>query len=111
MRQSSIFIDNCPLPITENKEGVVLYVRVTPRAAKNRIGVIETRGENIFLKVFVTAPPNENQANLAVIETLSVFFDVASSSLDLIKGHTAREKVILIRKLSFLEISERLRTI
>ena len=85
-------------------EGTLLALKVTPRASKNQIG--EAIGAELKLKV--TAPPVDSAANRAVIEFLAETLDCAKSAVVLVKGETARHKMILIRGLPPEEVSKRL---
>lgn len=68
--------------------GTTLALRVTPNARHNTL----TRGEN-GLRCTVTAPPEDGNANHAVIVLLSHALGVARSRLILTHGATARDKV------------------
>ena len=72
----------------------LLRVRVTPKAASERIR-IETRadGETI-VRVDVTAAPEKGKANAAVIGLLAKALGRPRSSLSVAQGGTARDKVI-----------------
>ena len=48
------------------------------------------------LRVAVTAPPHEGQANKAVIEALAEYFRVPRSRVRILLGRTARRKVVEI---------------
>lgn len=85
-------------------EGTLLAVKVTPRASRNEIG--EPVGAE--LKIKVTAPPVDSAANRAVIEFLAEVLDCAKSAVVLIRGDTARHKVLLVRGMSAETIEERL---
>jgi Uncharacterized conserved protein len=52
-----------------------------PRSSKNEI--IDVGGD---LHAYVTAPPLENKANLAVRDLLAKKFDVAKSEVTLVRG-------------------------
>jgi uncharacterized protein YggU (UPF0235/DUF167 family) len=58
-----------------------LRVHVHPRSNKNEI--VEVGGD---LHAYVTAPPLENKANLAVRDLLAKRFDVAKSEVTLVRG-------------------------
>jgi len=72
--------------------GVRMYVKVSPRSAKNEITKI-SEGE---YKVKLTAAPVDNQANLMLKEVLAKYFNVPKSSLKIIAGKTAKTKLIEI---------------
>ena len=71
-----------------NPEAVLLHVRVQPKARAN--AVKGWHGE--ALRVSVTAAPEDGKANRAVIELLAETFDVAPSSIDLVRGAASRDK-------------------
>lgn len=58
-----------------------IRIRVHARASKNEI--VEVGG---MLHAYVTAPPLENKANLAVRDLLAKRFDVAKSEVTLVRG-------------------------
>ena len=94
-------------PLRETKDGVELFVRLTPKASHNRIqGLYFDNKEQCYLKVTVTSPPVDGEANKAIIHFLAKKLGVAPSSLDLIRGHTDRHKTILIRSLSLESIQK-----
>lgn len=67
--------------------GAEIAVKVTPKAARNRL---VQDGE--ILRAYVTAPPENGKANAAVRTLLATAMQVAPSTLDLIRGQTARDK-------------------
>ncbi len=71
--------------------GTTLSVRVTPKAAANRIVVAEG-----VLRVYVTAVPEDGAANDAVHKLLSKALGLARSRLTLVQGATSRDKVFRI---------------
>lgn len=85
-------------PYKETEEGVCLYLKVTPKAAQNRIGKVIASPDQVQLKVYVTAAPEDGKANLAVIELLASEMGIAKSQLVIIKGHTQHNKVCLIKQ-------------
>lgn len=66
-----------------------IKVKVIPNAKKNRI----VQEREVF-KVYVNAPAVEGKANKALIEILADYFQVRKSSIKIIRGEKAREKVI-----------------
>lgn len=60
---------------------MMIRVRVHARSSKNEI--IEVKGD---LHAYVTAPPLENKANMAVRDLLAKRFDVTKSSVVLVRG-------------------------
>jgi len=72
--------------------GVTISVRIQPRSSKNSI----TRMEDGSLKIRLTAPPVDGAANEALIGYLAKALAVSKSSVEIVSGHTAREKRIRI---------------
>ena len=70
----------------------MLTVRIQPRASKNGI----TRMEDGSLKIRLTAPPVDGAANEALIKFLAEILAVAKSQVEIVSGHTARQKIIRI---------------
>lgn len=48
------------------------------------------------LKIRLTAPPVDGAANAALIEFLSNAFSVPKSHIEILSGHTARQKIVRI---------------
>jgi len=84
---------------------VSITLKVHPRASRNEIGPVEAG----MVKVRVTAPPVDSEANEAVLRLLAEALDCSRSSLDLLRGHTSRIKVVRITGLSPEEVAGRLR--
>ena len=71
-----------------NPEAVLLHVRVQPKARANAV-----KGwHGAALRVSVTAAPEDGKANRAVIDLLAETFDVAPSSIILVRGAASRDK-------------------
>ena len=72
-----------------------ILVRVEAQAKKNEVVVL---GEQCF-KVRTTKPAKEGKANAGVIELLSKHFSVPKSNIEIISGHRAKEKIVIIDEL------------
>jgi hypothetical protein len=81
------------LRITEKDGGVVLNVRVQPRARRNEIAGVH--GE--ALKIALTAPPVEGAANDACIAFLAKRFALPRSHVTIVAGHASRNKIIRLQ--------------
>ena len=71
--------------------GTEIALRVTPKAARNRITL-----EDGALRVYVTAAPENGKANAAVQKLLAKHMGLAKSRVQLIRGETARDKVFRV---------------
>jgi uncharacterized protein YggU (UPF0235/DUF167 family) len=79
-------------------DGFYFWIKVTPKAAKNRVGqLIEGAFAKQVLQVYVTAPPSDNLANKAVIEVLAEYLHCAKSKINIVSGLTTREKKIFVK--------------
>jgi uncharacterized protein len=84
------------LLLKRSGSGVSLTVRITPRAARAAIG-----GEHAgALKVSVTAPPSDGEANAALIEQLAAALDIPKSAIEITHGHAHRLKTVHIEGVS-----------
>ncbi|MCB1113410.1 MAG: DUF167 domain-containing protein [Chlamydiia bacterium] len=73
------------------------WVKLTPKASSNRIGEeIALENGQIALQVWVTAIPEDNKANKALLKLLSKHLKVPVSSIEIIRGQTSRVKQIQI---------------
>ena len=77
-------------------ESCTLKIRVQPRASRNQVDGFEKD----TLRLRVTAPPTEGQANDGVIALLSKTLGVSKSRLEIVRGHGSRNKVVSIEALT-----------
>jgi len=78
--------------------GVRINLRVTPKAAQNKIqSVMRDADGNLLLKVAVTTVPEDGKANKAVIKLLAKSFGIAKSDIVLLSGETSRVKKLFLR--------------
>jgi uncharacterized protein len=79
--------------IRKSTEGTTVDIYVQPRASKNAMAGIH---EGV-LKVRLTAPPVEGEANRECLKFLAKVFLIPKSQLEVIQGHKSRHKTILVR--------------
>lgn len=92
-----LLLEDIPPFAQKNEIGFSFWIKVTPKASKNRIGELtDTTMNKKALKVYVTAAPEDNQANIAVIEQLAKYLHKPKSKIQILKGHTTREKCIQV---------------
>lgn len=85
-----------PPYIRVDPDGVILAIKLQPRAAKNEIcGLHGTE-----LRVRVTAPPVDAAANDALVKFLADAFDCPRSCIKIVYGHTSRHKQIKLTGIS-----------
>ncbi|MET0363979.1 MAG: DUF167 domain-containing protein [Sphingobium sp.] len=95
-------------------DAMVVAVRLSPRAASDRIGGLWTdaAGQR-WLSAAVTAPPDKGRANAALIGLLAETLGLPRSSISLEAGETSRLKRLRIARAdaAAAEILERLETL
>lgn len=90
--------------LKETVGGILLSVKLQPRASKNEIG--EALGEE--LKIKVSAPPVDAAANQALVELLAETLGCSRGKVELIRGHTSRHKTIMLHGFSLEAVREKL---
>jgi uncharacterized protein len=85
-------------------DGVLLSVKLQPRASANQIG--EALGNELRIKV--TAPPVEAAANEALVKLLAQQLDCPRNRVELVRGHTSRHKTIKLYGLTPEDVAKRL---
>jgi len=90
---------NAPF-IKAGADGVLLSIKLQPRASKNEIA--GPMGEE--LKIKVTAPPVDSAANQALIDLLAEKLGCSRGAVQIVHGKTSRHKKILITGLSIAEV-------
>ena len=72
--------------------GLTIDVLVVPRASRTMVGPLV--GDR--LRVAVTAPPVDGEANAAVIEALADAFGVRKAAVTIVRGERGRRKTVRI---------------
>lgn len=81
------------LDFRDEKDGVAFPVFVLPRSSRSMVAGLH----NGALKLKLTSPPVDNAANKECVAFLSKALKVPKSSIDILSGHTNRNKQLLIR--------------
>ena len=92
------------IQVTPVEGGIRMGVQVQPRASRNQI-IGEQDG---CLKVKLTAPPVEGEANQALVIFLARLLAIPKKNIKLLKGETSRHKLIEISGLSGAELLDKL---
>lgn len=80
------------VPIERLSDGIRLKIFLQPKAGKDQIVGLHN-GE---VKIAITAPPVDGQANAYLLKFLSKSFKVAKSDIIFEKGELSRHKQVLI---------------
>ncbi|RLC59990.1 MAG: YggU family protein [Chloroflexi bacterium] len=84
------------LRVIEEEGGCTFQVRVLPRGRRNE--VVGLHGE--ALKIRLTAPPERGKANRALCEFLAERLGVPLSDIEILSGHTSRQKRVRVAGVS-----------
>ena len=87
--------------VIEEADGVSFWVRVSPRASKNEVE--GPHGD--ALRVRLTAPPVDGEANKALTKLFAKYFGVAKSRIEILQGESARNKRVRIRGLRIADLA------
>jgi uncharacterized protein (TIGR00251 family) len=90
--------------VTERRDGVRFTVRVTPRASRTEIA----GSQEGVLRVRLCAPPVEGKANKALVALLAGALGVSKRDIEIVGGHSGRQKVVQVEGISQQEASARL---
>jgi uncharacterized protein (TIGR00251 family) len=83
---------------------VTVDILVQPRASRAKIGPMHDGR----LKIAVTAPPVDGEANAAVIDAVARWFGVARGGVEVVAGASSRRKTLQIEGVTPDELARRL---
>lgn len=90
--------------LNKTQNGIILAVKLTPNASKDEIiGYTEE-----YIKIRISAPPNENKANKKLISFISNWLDTAKSNIFLAGGDKSRLKKILIKNIKTEDLVQKI---
>lgn len=95
---------NPPPYLQAQNNGLLLAVRVQPRASRTELAGIM----GAELKIKVTAPPVDSAANDALVAFLAATLDLPKRAVTLVRGQTSRHKVLRLEGLTLQEAVTRL---
>jgi len=78
--------------VREHADAVTFDILVQPRASRAKIGPVHDGR----LKIAVTSPPVEGEANAAVIELLAKTLGIARGAVEVIAGASSRRKTVRV---------------
>jgi uncharacterized protein (TIGR00251 family) len=93
--------------IEDTADGILLDIRVIPRAGKSTIAGVRDGA----LLIRLAAAPVEGEANSALIDLLSRTFDLPKRNVVLVSGSKSRTKRVKVRGLSVATLKQRLGSI
>jgi uncharacterized protein (TIGR00251 family) len=93
-----------PLALHKLDDAVELGVRVAPGARRSQlVGIYGDR-----LKVAVKAPPDRGRANKELVQLLATALELRSEQVEVVRGHTSRDKTVRLSGASGGELERRL---
>ncbi len=76
----------------KSKEGIMLSIKVIPRASKSEIvGIL-----NDSIKLKIKSPPVDGKANNEIIRFFSELFDIPKRDVSIVKGSSSSHKILLL---------------
>ena len=88
--------------LRQTPKGLFICVKVQPRASKNSVD--DAWGS--ALKVRITSPPVEGEANRAVIELLSKILAIKKTAFSIDAGTRSRDKRVRVEGITLKELEE-----
>ena len=85
---------------------VDINIHVQPKSSQAKIIL-----ENGIIRVWVNTPPVDDEANDAVVKLFSKALKVAKGKIEIIRGHSSREKTLRIEGFTEKEIYERINNV
>ena len=83
-------------PFRLQTDGVLLNVRLTPRASRDGIDGVKPGPNGTYVQARVRAVPEDGRANAALVELVADEIGVPKSTVGVASGHTARLKSLHI---------------
>ena len=84
-------------PFVIDGDGLKLFVRVTPRAKRSRVGnMVRTDDGRSVVAIRLAAPPVDGAANKALVKFLAERLAVPASRIAIVAGEKSRLKTVRI---------------
>lgn len=84
-------------PYKRLEDHLRLAIRLTPNAGRDALEGVEENAEGeTYLRARVTSVPEKGKANKALIALVAKTVGVPKSSISLVSGETARQKILRI---------------
>ena len=82
--------------VREVENGVELHINVLPRSSRNAVVGLQDN----CLKIKISKPPVDGQANAACCRLLAELFNMPASKVTVVRGHSSRRKTVRLEGLS-----------
>lgn len=88
------------IPVKETHDGVLFHIRVLPRSSRCELAGIQ----NDALKLKITAPPVEGQANEECIRFLADKLGVRKAQIQITEGRKSKNKTIVVAGITVKDV-------
>jgi uncharacterized protein (TIGR00251 family) len=85
-------------PVSQKPDRAIVSVRVQPRSSKSKIVV-----EGDIVRVWVSSPPVDGEANRAVCESIAKKLKIAAGRVSIVGGATNRNKKVGVAGMTLTE--------
>lgn len=92
------------IPFRKSAQGIIIEVKVEPRSSRRGIAGVMDSG---VLKVKLTAPPVEGEANAQLVEVLAEATGARKSDIRILKGHSSKRKTVEIIGIQEIDLGEK----
>lgn len=86
--------------------GTLVDIYVQPKSSKNEVVGVHERS----LKIRLTAPPVEGEANKECVKFLAKLLGIPKSDIEIVSGHKSRHKTLSIRGIAPPALEQLLKT-
>jgi uncharacterized protein (TIGR00251 family) len=87
------------------QSGAAITIRVTPKASRNEISEILNDGT---VKIRLKSTLDETQTNQALVTFLAEVLEIAPTQLEIVAGHSEKDKLITVLNLDTTIVQERI---
>ncbi len=91
--------------ITDAAHGTALTVRIVPRASRTEIACVEDDGT---LKIRLTAPPVEGQAQAELVRFLAEFLSADPQDIEVVAGLDGRKMLVTVLNVQASEVDRKI---
>ena len=71
-----------------------IYIKTKPQSKEEKVEKLD----DLHYVVFVKEPPEKGKANEGVRRALAEYFGVSKSMVEILAGHTAKNKIVEVHK-------------
>ncbi len=90
--------------VRPHKKGVEINIHVLPRSSQSKI----TGLHDDAVKVKLTKPPVDGQANAECCRVVAKYFGLSKSQVSILKGASSKQKTLLVEGVSVSEVIKQL---